>query len=100
VADVIVHNVVPIVFAMFWFLRPHGSLTWRDAGFAALWPLAYAIYGLGRGAVDRFYPYFFMDPTALSYGQIALNLVGLVVVFLLGASVLLLASRALGRRKP
>jgi hypothetical protein len=98
VADVIVHNVVPILFAAFWFLRPHGALTWRDAAFAALWPLAYAIYGLGRGAVDHFYPYFFMDPTAISYAQIALNLVGLVVAFLLGASVLLLVSRVLGRR--
>ena len=100
VADVIVHNIVPMVFAVFWLLRPHGSLTWRDAGFAALWPLAYAVYGLARGAVDHFYPYFFMDPTAISYAQIALNLVGLVVVFLLGASVLLLISRALGRRQP
>lgn len=100
VADVVVHNIVPILFAVFWFLRPHGALTWRDAGFAALWPLAYAIYGLSRGAFDHFYPYFFMDPTAISYGQIALNLVGLVVAFLLGASVLLLLSRLLGRRQP
>lgn len=100
VADVVVHNVVPIIFAVFWLLRPHGSLTWRDATFAALWPLGYAIYGLSRGALDNFYPYFFMDPTALSYPQIALNLVGLVVAFLLGASVLLLISRALGRRQP
>lgn len=100
VADVIVHNIVPILFAVFWLLRPHGSLAWRDAGFAALWPLAYAIYGLGRGAFDGFYPYFFMDPTTISYGQIALNLVGLVVAFLLGASVLLLISRVLGRRQP
>jgi hypothetical protein len=100
IADVVVHNVVPIMFAVFWLLRPHGSLTWRDAVFAALWPLVYAIYGLIRGAFDQFYPYFFMDPTAISYGQIALNLVGLVVAFLLGASVLLLVSRVLGRRQP
>lgn len=100
VADVIVHNVVPIVFAVFWFLRPHGSLTWRDVGFAALWPLAYAIYGLSRGAFDGFYPYFFMDPTAISYVQIALNLAGLVVAFLLGAGLLLFVSRALSRRQP
>jgi hypothetical protein len=100
VADVIVHNVVPIVFAVFWLLRPHGSLTWKDAGFAALWPFGYAVYGLARGAFDGFYPYFFMDPTAASYPQIALNLVGLVVAFMLGATLLLLLSRALGRRKP
>ena len=98
-ADVIVHDIVPVTFALFWLLRPHGSLTWRDAAFAALWPLAYAVYGLTRGLFDQFYPYFFMDPTALSYGQIALNLVGLVAAFALGALLLLSISHALGRRK-
>lgn len=99
-ADVIVHDAVPVIFAIFWFLRPHGSLTWRDAGFAALWPLAYAIYGLSRGALDNFYPYFFIDPTKISYLLIARNLIGLVVAFLLGAALLLTVSRALGRRQP
>lgn len=99
VADVIVHNVVPIVFALFWLARPHGALTWKDAPFAALWPLGYAIYGLTRGGFDGFYPYFFMDPSTISWGQIALNLVGLVVAFMAGALLLLAGSRALGRRR-
>ncbi len=99
-ADVIVHNVVPVLFLVFWTLRPHGALKWRDAAFAALWPLAYAIYGLTRGLFDDFYPYFFMDPTSAGYGQIALNLVGLVVAFMLGASLLIGISRARARRKP
>jgi hypothetical protein len=99
-ADVIVHDAVPVTFAIFWFLRPHGSLTWRDAGVAAIWPLAYAVYGLSRGLFDHFYPYFFMDPTKVSYLLIARNLVGLVVAFLLGAAVLLTVSRALARRQP
>ena len=100
VADVIVHDIVPVTFALFWLLRPHGSLTWRDAAFAALWPLAYAVYGLMRGLFDHFYPYFFMDPTTLSYGQIAINLVGLVVAFAIGAMLLLGISKLLARRKP
>lgn len=99
-ADVIVHQVVPALFALFWLLRPHGRLLWRDGAFASLWPLAYAVYGLTRGALDGFYPYFFMDPTALSWVRIALNLTGLVVAFLIGALVLTGVSRALGRRKP
>jgi hypothetical protein len=100
VADVIVHDIVPITFALFWFLRPHGSLTWRDAAFTALWPLAYAVYGLTRGRFDHFYPYFFMDPTTLSYGRIAVNLVGLVAAFAIGAMLLLGISKLLARRKP
>lgn len=100
VADVVVHNIVPVVFLAFWSVRPHGALGWRDAAFAALWPLAYAIYGLTRGAFDGFYPYFFMDPTTISYGQIAINLVGLVVAFVIGALLLVGISRMLGRRQP
>lgn len=100
VADVIVHNVVPILFLIFWGLRPHGGLKWSHAVFAGLWPLAYAIYGLSRGALDGFYPYFFMDPTAASYVQIAINVVGLFVAFLVGALLLIGISRALARRKP
>jgi hypothetical protein len=99
VADVVVHQVVPIAFLLFWALRPHGALKWEDAVFAALWPLGYAIYGLARGAFDSFYPYFFMDPTSISYAQIALNLGGLVAAFMLGALLLIGISRALGRRK-
>lgn len=100
VADVIVHNVVPILFLIFWALRPHGGLKWSHAVFAGLWPLAYAIYGLSRGALDGFYPYFFMDPTAASYVQIAINVFGLFGAFLLGALLLIGISRALARRKP
>lgn len=99
-ADVIVHNVVPAVFVAFWFVRSHGALDWRDAAFAALWPLGYAVYGLTRGAVDGFYPYFFMDPTAAAYGRIAINLVALVIAFLIGALLLVGISRALARRQP
>lgn len=99
VADIVVHNVVPVLFAVYWLLRPHGGLTWNDAVFAALWPLSYAIYGLSRGAVDGFYPYFFMDPTSLSIPAIALNLLGLVAAFLVGAALLVGLSRAISRRQ-
>lgn len=100
VADVIVHDIVPVTFLLFWALRPHGALKWSDAAFAALWPLAYAVYGLSRGLIDKFYPYFFMDPTSASYAQISLNLVGLMVAFALGALLLIGISRALGSRRP
>jgi hypothetical protein len=98
VADVVVHNVVPPVFALFWLLRPHAQLKWSDAAFAGLWPLGYAVYGLARGQADGFYPYFFMDPTQASWLQIAINVGGLFVAFLIGASVLIALSRALERR--
>lgn len=98
VADVIVHQVVPALCAVYWFLRPHGALRWSDALFAAIWPAAYAAYGLTRGQIDGFYPYFFLDPTAISWAQIALNLLGLVIAFVAGALLLIAMSRALARQ--
>jgi hypothetical protein len=99
-ADVIVHDAMPVLFALFWLLRPHGALTRRDAAFAAIWPFAYAAYGLARGALDHFYPYFFMDPSTTPWPQVLLNMTGLVIAFMLGASVLVAASRAFSRRAP
>jgi hypothetical protein len=88
VADVLVHQVVPLTMALFWLLRPHGGLTWRGALFCALWPTAYTVYALARGQFDGFYAYFFMDPSAMSWGQLALNVAGLSAAFVAGAFVL------------
>jgi hypothetical protein len=41
-----------------------------------------------------------MDPTSIPYAQIALNLVGLVTAFMIGALLLVSASRALSRHQP
>lgn len=98
VADVIVHNIAPLVFALFWLRRPHERLKWSDAAFAGLWPLGYAVYGLARGQLDGFYPYFFMDPTQASWAQVGINVGGLFVAFLIGAGLLIGLSRVIGRR--
>jgi hypothetical protein len=98
IADIGVHQIVPAVFALFWLLRPHGGLSWRGALFCALWPSAYAVYALIRGQFDGFYAYFFMDPTAMSWGQLALNVAGLSAVFVAGAFVFVGIDHALARR--
>lgn len=98
VADVIVHQIVPAMFALYWIARPRGVLAWRDAMFAAIWPAAYAVYGLTRGAIDGYYPYFFMDPSTTPVPQVSLNLAALVASFIAGAVVFVAADRTLGRR--
>lgn len=98
VADILVHQVTPLMFALYWLARPRGRLMWRNALFAAIWPIGYAAYGLTRGAFDGFYPYFFMDPMSASWVQIALNLVGLSTAFVMGALVLVYLDGMLGKR--
>jgi hypothetical protein len=99
VADIIVHQVVPALFVMFWLSRPRGRLGWGDAMFAALWPIGYAAYGLTRGAFDGFYLYFFMDPTAAPLWRVALNMSVLTAVVLAGALGVIAIDRALARRR-
>lgn len=95
--DDVLHIWSPLGFALFWLLRTSGALTWRDAAFAASWPLIYSIYGLARGALDGFYPYFFMNPGTMPWLTVARNMTGLVLAFLLGALVLIALDRALAR---
>lgn len=71
-----------------------------DVLFAALWPTAYSLYGLGRGAVDGFYPYYFMDPTSTPWLMVARNMTGLVLAFVIGALALTVIDQALHKFKP
>lgn len=98
VNDVILHAVSPILFALYWLSRPASALSWRDAAFAAVWPLAYAVYGLTRGAFDGYYPYFFMNPATTPLPQLGLNLVALVAAFMTGALALVALDRARARQ--
>lgn len=93
--DDVLHTGSPLAFAAFWLLRPRGDIGWRDAAFAALWPTAYSIYGLTRGAFDGHYPYYFMDPSSTPWLIVARNMAGLVAVFMIGALVLIALDRAL-----
>ncbi|UPT64622.1 MAG: Pr6Pr family membrane protein [Hyphomonadaceae bacterium JAD_PAG50586_4] len=98
VADVIVHQIVPLTMALFWLLRPHGGLTWRGALYCALWPTAYTVYALARGQFDGFYAYYFMDPSAMSWGALALNVAGLCAAFVAFAFVLVGVDHLLAKR--
>jgi hypothetical protein len=95
--DDVLHIWAPIGFAVFWLMRPRGDLAWRDGLFAAIWPLAYSVYGLTRGAFDGFYPYFFMDPSAAPWLIVARNMVGLMLAFVLGALAFVALDRMLAR---
>lgn len=86
--DVILHDVSPLLFALFWFLRRSGALTWRDAVFTTIWPGVYTLYAQVRGALDGFYPYFFTDPTRAPWPAVLLNIFGLMVVFIVAALLL------------
>ena len=88
VADVLLHDVMPVLVALFWLLRPHGGLRWRDVWLCVILPLGYFAYALGRGAADGWYPYAFMDVAQAGAGAVAVNCTVMGAAFLAMAALL------------
>jgi hypothetical protein len=90
VVDDLLHVITPVWFLVYWILFvPKASLQYKDVWAWLIYPLVYCFYILVRGAITNMYPYFFVDATQYSYGQVFLNIAVLVLVFL-GLSLLLI----------
>lgn len=99
-ADFTHHTLVPLLFALYWFMRPHGRLKWSHGFVLVLWPLAYCPYALTRGALDGWYAYFFLDPRHMNVAQLLTSIAALSGVFLACAFVLIAIDKALAARAP
>jgi len=100
VADVMLHDATPILFLGLWLLMPHRALGWRDLKWAIVPPLLYLIYALGRGAIDGWYAYYFLNPATQSLGQLAVSVAGVLALVALIAAVAIAVDMRLGRQAP
>lgn len=83
VADLLLHDLVPIVYVAFWiFCVPKNALRWRHAFWYLSYPLVYLIYTLIRGWVTKTYPYPFLDVGVIGYGRMLANVAVLLTIFL------------------
>jgi hypothetical protein len=74
VADMMLHDLVPLLYVGYWLFRaPKFPLAWRYAFLWLAYPWAYFAYAIGRGAVDGFYPYPFIDVERLGCAQVLSN---------------------------
>jgi hypothetical protein len=80
-ADAALHDWTPILFSVLWALMPHGELRWRDLKWALTPPAIYLAYALGRGAIDGWYPYYFLNPTLQTAAELGLSIAGTLAVF-------------------
>ena len=96
-ADIALHDVQPVLVAAFWLSRGHGRLSLRDVVAALIVPLAYCVYALGRGAVEGWYPYPFLDVAQIGAAMVARNCAGIAAAFLAMALLLLGLDKLLGR---
>ena len=83
VADVLLHYVMPALFLIYWwFNHPKGALRWTHPLYWGIYPIAYMIYVLIRGAIIGSYPYRFIDPLAIGYERTMINAFGLLFFFI------------------
>jgi hypothetical protein len=82
------HYVTPVAAVIGWIaFGPRPRITRTTLAAALCWPAAWFAYTLGRGAVDSWYPYPFVDVVTHGYGRVIAN--GVLVTVVLGLAGLL-----------
>ena len=98
VADMVLHDITPVLTALLWALLPHGDLKWGDLKWALAPPALYLAYSITRGAFDGWYPYYFLNPALQTTGELAAGMVGTLFVFAIIAGSAIAIDLRLGRR--
>ncbi len=81
-ADQLLHTVVPVMAVAGWVLfGPRKLVSARIALLALIFPVAWLIFTLVRGAFVPFYPYPFIDVTVLGYAKTLLNCLWVALLF-------------------
>ena len=100
--DELLHVVNPAYFLICWLIfvrRVAGAVEWRAIFSWLIYPLAYLLLILLRGALSDWYPYPFVDVAALGYARVLVNSGLLMAAFLvLSALFLALAKTARDRK--
>ncbi|AYN01348.1 Pr6Pr family membrane protein [Chryseobacterium sp. 3008163] len=88
--DNMLHVAIPILYILYWlFLVDKGKLNWKNGLYWLIFPLFYLIYSLIRGSAVGWYPYPFLNVDKLGFGQVLINIVIMLIVFLISGSALI-----------
>lgn len=88
--DNMLHVAIPILYILYWlFFVKKAKLNWKNGLYWLLFPFAYLIYSLIRGAFVNWYPYPFLNVAKLGYNQVIVNIIIMLFVFLISGSVLI-----------
>lgn len=99
VADMALHDVTPILFAILWLLMPHGELRWSDLKWALAGPALYLAYALARGAFDGWYAYWFLNPATQSAVELTASIAGVLAILSIVAAVAVAVDRMMGESR-
>ena len=94
VADHLLHDAMPILFLIYWWVAiPKGGLRFASIPAWLVYPIGYFAYSIARGAATGVYAYPFIDVMTIGYGQAMINALLVLVGFVVIASALILVSR-------
>lgn len=97
IVDELLHTTIPTLTIIYWFLYEQKSeLKWKMIPKFLLYPLFYLAFILLRGELSGFYPYPFINVTALGWSQTLINILVLFGVFLVLSSFFI----GIGKQKP
>lgn len=98
VADLGLHVVTPILAVLGWLrFGPRPRLTTGTLLWSLLFPLAWLVYTLVRGAAVTWYPYPFIDVTTHGYARVAVNVTVVAILLLALAAAFVWLDRKLPR---
>lgn len=93
------HSFGPLATIGWWLaFSPPRAVTRRTLPVVMIAPLVYTGFALVNGALTGFYPYFFLDRERFGWGQLALNITGLALLFLATGALLLGFKRLISAR--
>lgn len=92
--DELLHVVIPIVFVYYWFkhvqaVKLNYSFIWK----ILVYPLIYLILVLVRGNFSGFYPYPFVDVSAIGFNQAFINSLIVLIAFVFVSALFIRVSR-------
>ncbi len=97
----LVHFAVPLLAVVGWLaFGPRGRCSGRVALWTVAFPVFWLVFTLVRGAFQPFYPYPFVDVTALGYPAVLLNCLWVAILFLGLAAAATALDRFMVRSRP
>lgn len=99
--NILLHYIMPIAVVIDWLIRPPATrLTFKQTWLWLIFPLAYLLYSLIRGAVLNWYPYPFLNPAHTGgYLGVILYCFGVLATFVVLSWLLMKASNNLAKAK-
>jgi len=94
VADRLLHDLIPLLYLFYWLLfTPKKVLQWKQVIYWLIFPAIYLAYSLIRGAVVKWYPYYFINAQKLGYGRVAVTALLVLAFFILFGLLLVFLNR-------